>query len=157
MPWWALVLTFFIASLSLWLVIEKVRNRWRSVNELYSLYLLHHASSQMYLIASSIKIITKCVATMYQFKSARIISCWDSYTYVFLGCDLQIQLVLKSLSSKCDDRLEDCFIMYWFTSNILCLNKYTYTFSTCVIYQCSCFFCKQIIVNKYLTTSIIEY
>ena len=34
----------------------------------------------------------------------------------FLGCDLPIQLVLKSLSSEYDDRLENHFIMYWFRS-----------------------------------------
>ena len=54
---------------------------------------------------------------------------------MFLGCDLPIQLLLKSLPSEYDDRLVDCFIMYRFTSqttkcicNILCLNKQTYTF-----------------------------
>ena len=60
MPWW--VLSSFLASLSLWLVNEKVRNCWRGVNELYSLCLLHYTNGQMHvcLIASSIKIINKC-------------------------------------------------------------------------------------------------
>ena len=33
---------------------------------------------------------------------------------LFLGYDLSIQLVLKSLSSEYDGELEDHFIMYWF-------------------------------------------
>ena len=41
---------------------EKVRNHWRGVDELYGLYLLCHANGlmHMYLIASSVKIITEC-------------------------------------------------------------------------------------------------
>ena len=49
---------------------------------------------------------------------------------LLLGCDLLIQLMLKSPSSEYDDKLEDCFIMHRFTSqtmkyicNILCLIK----------------------------------
>ena len=53
----------------------------RSVNELYGFYLLHHANGQthVYLIASSVKIITKLVAVVYGFKSASMVSCWDLY------------------------------------------------------------------------------
>ena len=72
----------FIASLSLWLVNEKVRNHWRGVDELNSLYLLRHANGlmHMYLIAPSIKIITKHnIFPVYWFKSARMVSCWDLY------------------------------------------------------------------------------
>ena len=47
---------------------------------MYGLYLLCYANGQMhvYLITSSIKLIssTSCFA-MYQFKSARMVSCWD--------------------------------------------------------------------------------
>ena len=70
------ILSSFIASLSLWLVNNKVRNRWRGVNELYSLYLLRHVNGQMHvcLIASFVKIITKRVAAVYKFKSARMAS-----------------------------------------------------------------------------------
>ena len=62
--WW--VLSFFIASLSLWLVNEKVRKHWRGVDELYGLYLLGHPNSQMhvYLITSSIKSIAKLNGSM---------------------------------------------------------------------------------------------
>ena len=65
----------------------------------------------MSLIASFIKIISKRVAVVYQFMSARMVSVMLTLIYMFLGCDMPIQLVL---SSKYDDydRLEDCFIMY---------------------------------------------
>ena len=68
-PWW--VLSSFLACLSLWLVNKMVRNCWKGVDELYSFYLLHHANGQMHvcLIASSVKIITKCIAVVYRFKS----------------------------------------------------------------------------------------
>ena len=67
--------------LSLWLVNKKVRNCWRDISELYSFYLLHHSNGQTHvcLIASSVKIITKCVAVVYRFKSARMVSCWGLY------------------------------------------------------------------------------
>ena len=110
MLWW--VLSFFIASLSLWLGKGKVRNHWRGVDELYGLYLLHRTNGQMqmYLIASSIKIINKRnVFAMYQFKSARTVLCWDLCICMFLGCNLPIQLLLKSLSSTYNDRLIDHF------------------------------------------------
>ena len=60
---------------------QNVRNRWRGVDELYGLYLLCHANGQMhmYLIASSVKVITKHVFVVYRFKSARMVSCWDLY------------------------------------------------------------------------------
>ena len=74
---------------SLWLVNEKVRNYWRDVNELYGLNLLSHASGQMhmYLIASSVKIITKCyVFTMYRFKSASHIETYMHVLGLWYGC-----------------------------------------------------------------------
>ena len=78
-PWW--VLSSFLACLSLWQVNEKVRNRWRAADKLYSFYLLRHANGQTHvcLIASSVKIIIKRVAVIYWFKSARMVSCWDLY------------------------------------------------------------------------------
>ena len=79
---------------------------------MYGLYLLCHANGQTHvcLIALSVKIITKCIAVVYQFKSPG----WfhvETYMHAFLGCDMPIQLVL---SSEYDDydRLEDRFIMY---------------------------------------------
>ena len=62
------------------MVNEKVRNCWWGINELYGLYLLHHANGKMhvYLITSSITIITKWIAVaVYQFNSVRMFSCWD--------------------------------------------------------------------------------
>ena len=58
-----------------------VRNRWRGVDILYGFYLFHHANGQMHvcLIASSVKIVTKRIAVMYRFKSARMVSYWDLY------------------------------------------------------------------------------
>ena len=47
----------------------------KGVNELYGLYLLH-GQMHVYLISSSVKIITKSkVFVVYQFKSARMVSC----------------------------------------------------------------------------------
>ena len=57
--------------------------------------MLINGQTHMCLIASFVTINTKCVAVVYQFKSARI------------------QLVL---SREYDDRLEDGFIMYQFMS-----------------------------------------
>ena len=58
----------------------KSENHWRGINELYGLYLLHYTKGQMhiYLIVSSIKIITKHkFFAVYRFKSARMVSCLD--------------------------------------------------------------------------------
>ena len=66
------VLSSFLRCLSLWLVNEKVRNRWRGVDELYGFYLLRHANglTHVCLIASSVKIIAiKRIAVVYGFKS----------------------------------------------------------------------------------------
>ena len=73
-----------VSPFILHLVNEKMRNHWRGVNELYGLYLLHHANGQIHicLIASFVKIITKCmhcVFAVYWFKSARMVSYWDLY------------------------------------------------------------------------------
>ena len=69
---------------------------------MYGFYLLHHANGQTHvcLIALFVKIITKHVAVMYQFKSARIVSVILRLICMFLSCDMPIQLVL---SSKYDD------------------------------------------------------
>ena len=64
-----------------WLVNEKVRNFcWRGFDELYEFtyyVMLINGQTHMYLIATSIKIITKCIAVVYRVKSARMVSCWD--------------------------------------------------------------------------------
>ena len=65
---------------------------------MYGFYLLHYANGQthVYLTASSVKIITKRVAVVYRFKSARMVSVMLRFMCVFLGCDIPIQLVLSS-------------------------------------------------------------
>ena len=70
---------------------------------MYSFYLLRHANGQTHvcLIASSVKIITKRVAVVYQFKLARMVSVMLRPICVFLGSDMPIQVVL---SSKYDAR-----------------------------------------------------
>ena len=59
---------------------EKVTKRRGVVDESYGFYLLRNANLMakrtcMCLIASSVIIITKRVAVVYQFKSARMVSC----------------------------------------------------------------------------------
>ena len=144
MPWW--VFWSSIASLSLWLVNEKMRNYWRGVDELRSLHLLHHTSGQMhmYLIASSINITNKCNAFgMYCFKPSRMVWCLD--LCVFWGCNLPIQLILKS-SDTYLDRLVDHF--HHVPIHVTNYTKYV-TFHAWkidlhiflhVIYQYSCYF-----------------
>ena len=93
---------------------EKVRNRWRGVYEFYEFYLLRHANgqTQVSFIASSVKIITKRVAVMYQIQVSQ--ESQDGLMLrlicVFLGCDMPIQLVLsseyddwKKIVSSCTD------------------------------------------------------
>ena len=99
------------------------------------------------LIASSVKIITKRVAVIYRFKSARMVSCCDLY-----ACSWAVICQYSwcyRLSSKYDDRLEDCFVMYRFT---LRTTKYVifYTFCTCNL-PIQLLLC----VKKRLTTSTI--
>ena len=81
-------------------------------------------SDQMHvcLIASSIKIITKCVAVVYRFKSARMVSVMLRLICVFLGCDMPIQLVL---SNEYNDWkiVSSCTVSCYKICNILCLNK----------------------------------
>ena len=128
-PWW--VFLSFIASLSLWLLNEKVRSWLRGINELYDLYLLCRANGQVHvcLIASSIKIINKCNVLPYTDSSQPRWFHIETYMYV-LGLWFSIQLLLlKSLSSAYDDRLVDRFhyvlihIMNYEIRNILCLKK----------------------------------
>ena len=108
------LLSFFLACLSLWLVNKKVRNRWRGVDKLYGFYLLCHASGQTHvcLIASSVKIFTKCVAVVYWFKSARMVLFWDLY-----ACSLAVICQYSyryQVSTLIDWKIE--FIMYGFKS-----------------------------------------
>ena len=98
---------------------------------LMSLYLLHHVKGQMHmcLIASFVKIINKsnalsCTTQVNQDGFMLRLIC------IFLGCDLAIQLLPKSLSSPYEDRLVDHFhnVMHNYKINItvceiLCLNK----------------------------------
>ena len=144
-PWW--VLLSFIASLSLWLANEKVRNHWRGVDKLYSLYLLYHANGQMhmYWFILSIKINTKCI-----FCRVLIQVSQDGFMLRFicmllaLGCDLLIQLLLKLLSSLYDKRLVDHFHLALIRElqNMwhLMLEQVDLYIFVSVIYQYSCFF-----------------
>ena len=74
----AMVSPFVLASLSLWMVNEKVRNHWRGVNEMYGIYLLCQASGQMHIIWLHHPL-NYYQAQWFWFKSARIVSCWDFY------------------------------------------------------------------------------
>ena len=136
-PWW--VLSYFLASLSLWLMNENVRNCWRGVNELYGLYLLCYANGQMHLwlIALSVKSINKhnvflCLIQVNQDNFILMLR----LIYMFLGYNLLIQLLLKSITSHA-----------W--TNRLTL------FSTCSL-PIQLLLCINIIVYKHLTTSIIK-
>ena len=102
---------------------------WRGVDELYG---LHHANDQMhmYVIASSIEIII--LSAMFLPYTDSNQPGWlhnEIYICKFLGCDLPIKLLIKSLSSILYDRLVDCFyhvkihIASYKIYNNLCLNK----------------------------------
>ena len=117
-----------------------MRNCWRGVHILYGLYLLCHANGQMNvcLITSSVKLINKRFAAVYQFKSVRVVSCWDC---VFLGCDLPILLLLKLLSCEFNNRLKDHFIMYRFTSRTIkyvTFHAWMYRLTHCSICNLAC-------------------
>ena len=62
---------------------QKVKNCWRGVDELYSLYLLSHTYHEMHvcLIALSINIITKCIVAMSQFSIPWPDHCFDAEHY----------------------------------------------------------------------------
>ena len=98
---------------------QKGENHWRGVDELYVLYLLRHAAGQMHvcLIASAIKIITKHIAVMYRFKSTRMgwFNVETSYMRV-LGLWSANTAGSEIVSNEYNNRSEDRFIMYWFTS-----------------------------------------
>ena len=70
---------------------------------------LSNGQTHVCLIASSVKIINKHVAVMYQFKSAKMVSVMLRLICLFLGCDMSIQLVLSSeyddwkIVSSCTD------------------------------------------------------
>ena len=125
-------------------------------------YLLHHANGQTHvcLIASSVNIITKRTAVMYQFKSARMVSVMlrlicDSSS-VFLGCDTPIQLVLSceydddwKIVSSCNDSchgLATKYVTFYSWTNRLTRFS-TWNLSIQLL----------LCVNKCLTTSIIKY
>ena len=95
------------------------------------------------LFASSVKIITKRIAIVFLLP---IQVSQDDFMLrlicVFLGCDMPIQLVL---SSEYDDRMEDHFIMYGFTSRTtkyvtFMLEQMDLRIFLPVIYQFSFFF-----------------
>ena len=78
------LLSSFIASLSLWLVYEKVRSHWRGIDKLYGLYLLQYVTLMgkcmyvyMCLIVSSVKFITKRLLFIFIIQTAEL-----SDTYV---------------------------------------------------------------------------
>ena len=144
-------LSSFLACLSLWLVNEKVRNCWGIIDELYSFYLLHHTNGQMHmcLIVSSVKLITKHIAVVYQFKSARMVSCWNLYV-----CSWAVICHTAVLSSEYDDRLEDYYVQFtsWTMKYVTFYdwtNRLTsFSTSNLPIQLLHC-------INKRLTTSII--
>ena len=97
---------------------QKVRNCWRGVDELYALYLLHHANGQIH------------VCLLLKLLPSTFLSCTDSSqpgsfdveTYMHIlglwfnntaGAKITMK---QALWSEHEDRLEDHFIMYWFTS-----------------------------------------
>ena len=59
-------------------------------------FTLINGQMHVYLIASSVKIITKRVDVVYRFKSARMVAVMLRLICVFLGCDMPIQLVPSS-------------------------------------------------------------
>ena len=157
-PWW--VLSSFIASISLWMMNEKVRNHYRGVNKLYGLYLLHQANGQIhvYLSVSSVQIINKHIA----------LPCTDSsepgrfhiVTYMHvLGLWFANAAAAKSLSSSYDNRLlaiGRCFhYVLIHITNYAWINRLT-CFSTCGL-PIRMLLCVNIIVNKCQTTRIIKY
>ena len=114
-----------IVFYSLWLVNEKVRNCYRSVYELHRLYLLHHANGQMqvYFIASSIKIITKCVLPCTNSSQPG----WDLYMHA-LGLWFGNTAAAKSSSSNHNNRLVDHFhhvliYVYAWTNRLTCFSS----------------------------------
>ena len=58
--------------------------------------MLSNGQRYMCLIASSVKIINRQVAVMYQSKSARLVLVMLRLICVLLSCDMPIQLVLSS-------------------------------------------------------------
>ena len=81
---------------------------------------------------------------------------------IFLGCDLPIQLLLKSLSRTYHDRLVDHFTVYWFmswTTNYVIFYTWTNRLTCCSTCSLPTYLllCVNINVNKHLTTNIIKY
>ena len=79
---------------------------------------LINGQTHMCLIASSIKIITKLVAVMDQCKSARMVSVMLRLIYVFLGCNMPLELVLSreyddwKIVSSCTDSCHGLAMKY---------------------------------------------
>ena len=136
--------------------------RWETAEEVsmnctsFTYYvMLINGQTHMCLIAPCIKIITEHTAVIYRFKSARMVSVKLRLIWVFLGCDMPIQLVLSSdygdwkIASSCTDsrhRLAMKYVTFHAWSN-----RFT-RFSTCTL-SIQLLLC----VNKRLTTSIIKY
>ena len=158
--WW--VLSTFLASF-LFSGEWKVRKHWRDVNGLYSLWLLCHTNHQMHvcLIAPSVKLLTSAAAIFGHVPIQVNQDCFMlTLTWIFLGCDLPIQLLLKLSSSTYYDRFVDRFhnvpITSWtvkYVTSHTWRNRLTH-FSTCSL-PIQLLLCVKIIVTKHLTTSII--
>ena len=129
-------------------------------------YYVCYTNSQMhvYLIASFIKIINK-LSTMFCRVPTQVSQDGFKLRFIciFLGCDLPMQLQLKSLSSAYDAKgWKIVFTVYRFMSwTISCVTFYTWSnrlthFSTCIL-PIQLLLCVIIIVNKHLTISIIKY
>ena len=143
---------------------EKVRNRWRGVNELYGLYLLHHDSGQMHvcLIASSFKITTKHVLSCTNSNQPgwfhvetymHVLGMWFANT---AGAKIIIKWVRPYIgrSDRLVDQIVYRFILYWFISQTTkyvtfyaWINRFTHL-STCNL-PIQLLLC----VNKLLLTS----
>ena len=136
-PWW--VLSSFTASLSLWLMNKKVRNRWRGVNVLYGLYLLHHTNGQMHVcslhhplkLLPSAHVLLSC--TSQDGFMLRLICMFLGYNW-----PTHLVLLLKSLSRSTS------FIMYWFTppnmnyiTFYVWINRLTCFLPVVYLYSCS--------------------
>ena len=117
---------------SLWLVNKKVRNHWKGVNELYGSYLLHHANGQIhvYLLYYPLIFFKKSNGfAVCQFKSAKMVSCWDLHACSWAVILVADTAAAKIVSSTYDDKLVDrlhhvlIHIMNYEICNILCLKK----------------------------------
>ena len=141
------ILHFFSFSLTDEQQGEKLLKRCWWIATAYTYYVTLMAKcTNTWLHHPSIKIINKHnIFAMCQFKSARMVSCRDLRICVFLGCDLPIQLLLKSLSSTMRINLVDQFhyVKNHITNYEICnIPAWTNRFPRFlpVIYLYSCFF-----------------